>query len=90
MCLALQRHLRISPQPCDIILIDEKNPAFNLFYNTLDSKMKELAKMGIGIEVNRPDKISPEEESLLWERGVKILHTSIGLSNSVLVSDGKT
>ena len=83
MCLALQRHLRASPKHCDIILIDEKNPAFNLFYNALDSKMKELAKKGIVIEVNRADEISTEEESLLWEKGVINLHTAMGLSNGV-------
>ena len=47
---------------CNITIIDEKYPAFNKFYNALDSRMKELSAQGGSIEVKQAEEIIIEEE----------------------------
>ena len=66
-----------------ITIIDEKNPAFNQFYNVLDSRMKELSAHGVGIEVKQAEEITVDEENQLWESGVINFDTAQGLSYGV-------
>ena len=63
--------------------MDEKNPAFNQFYNVLDSRMKELSAQGVGIEVKQAEEITVDEENQLWESGVINFDTAQGLSYGV-------
>ena len=83
ICVGLQRHIRSFSSHCNITIIDEKNPAFNQFYNVLDSRMKELSAQGVGIEVKQAEEITVDEENQLWESRVINFDNAQGLSYGV-------
>ena len=89
MCCALQRHVNGEQRNCDIEFFNRKDAAFFRFYEALDSKMRELADKGIGIETRQADEITVEDEDKLWTTGVINVETAQGLSNGVFFYNEK-
>ena len=64
LCCGLQRYVRdIKP---DVNFFTDA--AFNGFQKTLDSEMKRLTSLGIGVKKRQAEPISVEEESTFWEK----------------------
>jgi hypothetical protein len=53
-----------------VSFLDGKDPTFSDMREKLDSKMKSLARKGIGIEKRSADVITELQEYILWEKGV--------------------
>ncbi len=79
---AVQRHLRENKRP-EINFYDQRNPIFDLLRKSLDAKMKELTRNGIGHVKRQAQPITPEMEDTLWEKGIFSRTTSRGLLNVV-------
>ena len=78
----LQRHLRENGRP-EIAFFDERSPVFDKLRKSLDSRMKQLAKDGLGMDRKSADPITREMESQLWEKGIFSRESGNGLLNIV-------
>ena len=65
----LLRHLR-DEGVHDKNFLDSSNAKFAEFRKVLDSKMKELLTQGIGTKRKQADPILPEDEAVIWDKGV--------------------
>ena len=65
---------------CDLFIFNKQNPIFYEFYAALDSKMKELARKGVGTIRKTADPITECDEQQLWNSGVINTKSVIGLS----------
>ena len=83
LCTGLQRVLREDDKFCGVHIFDDKDKDFKRFVASLDSKMIELAKNGIGTETISADPVTKEDEEQLWDRGAISLDTAQGLSYGV-------
>ena len=81
LCIGLQRHLRTKCNRAEISLFE--SPKFAAFRRTLDSKMKELNKKGIHLHKKQAQPLTPDHESVLWDRGVFNLSSGRGVQNAV-------
>ena len=66
ICSGLQRYVRETRPEINIF----KDPSFSGFQRTLDSEMKRLRSLGLGVKKKQAEPITSEEEDLLWERGL--------------------
>ena len=81
LCIGIQRYLRTVCNRPEISLFD--SPTFAAFRRTLDSKMKELNKMGVHLHKKQAEPLTHEHENILWETGVFNLISGRGLQNAV-------
>lgn len=65
----LLRHLRDSGV-YDKNFLDTKNLVFSEFRKILDAKMKELLSKGYGSKIKQAQPLLPDDESVIWEKGV--------------------
>lgn len=65
----LLRHLRDS-NVYDKNFLDPKNLIFSEFRKILDAKMKELLSKGYGSKIKQAQPLLPDDESVIWEKGV--------------------
>ena len=47
-----------------------KDPTFAGFQRTLDSEMKRIRSLGLGVKKRQAEPITTEKEYLLWEKGL--------------------
>ena len=66
---ATQRCMRENGCP-EVSFFDEKSPSFDFLRKSLDARMKELTKKGIGHMKKQAQPITPEMESILWDKGI--------------------
>jgi len=85
ICCSIQRAYndRSSGKFKAISIFDKNDERFYKFYESLDSRMRELTQKGLGVKVNQADFILPEEEGKLWEMKVINMETGQGLINGV-------
>lgn len=65
VCTGLLRFIRETRPEINIF----KDPAFSGFQRTLDSEMKRLRSLGLGVKRKQAEPITIAEENMLWERG---------------------
>lgn len=69
LCGALSRHIRDNEGRYDLNFLDASDQRFKSFRDTLDDRMSELARSGLGTPARKTAEfISSENENLLWER----------------------
>lgn len=85
----IQRYLRNECGRVDINFMKADCPKFSAFRTALDTRMKELHAVGVGVSVNSSDPVTLNEELQLWDSGVFNFTTAEGLSNSVFFYNGK-
>ena len=66
ICSGLLRFVRETRPEINIF----KDPTFAGFQRTLDSEMKRLRSLGLGVKKRQAEPITTDEESLLWEKGL--------------------
>ena len=76
------RFLRQNGQP----EVDFKGQLYADFQSTLDTEMKRLKQVGISSDKRQPEPLSPEEEELLWKKGILGDHSPQALLNNVFFS----
>ena len=81
LCAAIQRHLRTACNRPEISLFE--SPKFAAFKRIMDSKMKRHNKQGIHLHKKQAQPLTPDHESILWEKGVFNLLTGRGVQNAV-------
>ena len=64
ICSGLQRFIRETRPEINLF----KDPAFTGFQCTLDSEMKRLWSLGLGVKKKQAEPITVEEENLLWDK----------------------
>ena len=69
ICAGLVRFLRDN-SVYDKNFLDTKNLHFTEFRKVLDCKMKDLLSNGLGTKVKQAEPILPEDECVIWEKGV--------------------
>jgi len=62
-----------------ISLLGQKDVRFKRIQGTLDAYFHKLHSEGRGRRVKHAETISTEEENMLWDAGVMITHTPLGL-----------
>ncbi|XP_061170286.1 uncharacterized protein LOC133179581 [Saccostrea echinata] len=83
MC-GLLRHLR-DIEIFGMNFLDHNDNRFARTRKVLDARMKSLVAQGIGTTVRQADPILPEQEDILWEKGVLGQNSAISLQNSFLL-----
>ena len=63
LCCGLLRYIRERKPELNIF----KDPSFNGFQKTLDSEMKRLTSLGVGVKRHQAEPITVDEENKLWE-----------------------
>ena len=79
---AIQRYLRENGRP-EVSFFDEKNIQFDKLRKSLDAKMKDLTRRGIGLHKKQAQPITQEMEATLWEKEIFSRNTGRGLLNIV-------
>ena len=59
------------------------DPIFGDFRSTLDAEMKRLHGMGLGTTTRQAEPITPDEEAILWAKGLFGAHNAQALMNTV-------
>ena len=59
--------LRENPNSCQFM--NSKKPVFKPFHNALYNTSRKLLSEGIGATKNQAQVVTPNEESMLWEKG---------------------
>lgn len=78
----LLRHLR-DKKVYDKNFLCTKTLEFSEFRKILDARMKELLQMGFGTKVKQAQAVLPEDEKVLWEKGVFGNSTAEALQSTV-------
>ena len=73
--------LKENPNSCRFM--DSKNPVFKPFHNVLNNTSRKLLSEGIGATKNQARVVTPNEESMLWEKGTIGTHSPNALLNAV-------
>ncbi|XP_061186263.1 zinc finger MYM-type protein 2-like [Saccostrea echinata] len=81
MC-GLLRHLR-DIEIFGMNLLDHNDDRFARTRKVLDARIKSLVAQGMGTTVRQADPILPEQEDILWEKGVLGQNFVISLKNTV-------
>ncbi len=63
--------------------VNTADPTFGEFRRSLDSEMKRLHGMGLGVKTNQAEPLSPDEEAILWSKGLFGSHNGEALLNTV-------
>ena len=79
---AVQRYLRENGRP-EVSFLDDKNPTYDLLRKSLDAKLKELTRKGVGCQKKQTQPITPQMEQVLWEKNIFSRQTGEGLTNVV-------
>lgn len=79
---AVQRYLRENGRP-EVSFLDDKNPTYDLLRKSLDAKLKQLTRKGVGCHKKQAQPITPEMEQVLWDEGIFSRKTGEGLTNAV-------
>ena len=79
----LQRHLREECGRPGINLLKKDDTTFDLFWKSLNARMKKLTNRGVGVKVKRADPVFKSDEEKLWSTGVLNMDSLTGLSNCV-------
>lgn len=74
---AVQRYLRENGRP-EVSFLDDKNPTYDLLRKSLDAKLKQLTRKGVGCHKKQAQPITPEMEQGIFSR-----KTGEGLTNVV-------
>ena len=77
----IQRHLRENGRP-SISFYAETSHGFDQLRKSLDAKMKDLTRRGIGCHKKQAQPITAEMEEKLWEKKLFSFDTGEGLTNS--------
>ena len=67
----------------EIAFFDDRSLVFDNLRKSLDARMKQLAKDGLGLNRKSAEPISRKMESQLWEKGIFSRQTSEGLLHVV-------
>ena len=65
-----------------------RDQAFAELRTVLDAEMKRLKAAGIGSRAHKAEPLTPEEEEMLWEKGVLGDHSPQALFNTVFYQNG--
>ena len=65
-----------------------RDQAFAEFRTVLDAEMKRLKAAGIGSRAHKAEPLTPEEEEMLWDKGVLGDHSPQALLNTVFYQNG--
>ena len=76
----IMRFVRLNGKPEVDFFRDQ---AFAEFRTVLDAEMKRLKAAGIGSRAHKAEPLTPEEEEMLWEKGVLGDHSPQALLNTV-------
>ncbi len=60
------------------------DPRFGNFRSTLDTEMKRLHGTGLGVSKKQAELISPDEEAILWAKGLFGTHNAQVLTNTII------
>lgn len=66
-----QRHIRENGRP-DVSFFGKRRTECDILRKSLDARMKDLTQRGVGIKKKQAQPITPEMESILWEKGTYI------------------
>ena len=61
-----------------------RDQVFADFRNVLNSEMKQLKSAGLGSHVRKAEPLTPEEEEIIWGKGILGDSTSHALLNTML------
>ena len=78
----IQRYLRENGRAA-VSFFYEKDATYDLLRKSVDTKMKTLAKEGIGYRIKQAQPITPEMEHLLWQNNTFGRLTGESLTNMV-------
>ena len=67
----------------DVNPLDRGDARFGNFRTTLDAEMQRLYGIGVGVTTNQAEPISPDEEAILWAKGLLGTHNAKVLTNTV-------
>ena len=67
----------------DVNPLDRGDARFGNFRTTLDAEMQQLYGKGVGVTTNQAEPISPDEEAILWAKGLLGTHNAKVLTNTV-------
>ena len=81
----IMRFVRLNGKPEVDFFRDQ---AFAEFRTVLDAEMKRLKAAGIGSRAHKAEPLTPEEEEMLWEKGVLGDHSPQALLNTVFYQNG--
>ena len=70
-----------NPNACRFM--DARDPSFHPFHNVLNNTSKKLLASGVGSVKKQAKVITPDEEDILWSKGVIGTHTPTSLLNAV-------
>ena len=80
ICCGLLRYVREIKPALNFF----KDPIFSGFQKTLDSEMKRLTSIGIGVKRKQAEPISEIEENILWEKNLLGDHTPQALLDTMV------
>ncbi len=63
--------------------LNTADPTFGEFRRSLDAEMKRLHGMGLGVKTNQAEPLSPDDEAILWSKGLFGSHNGEALLNTV-------
>ena len=79
---SIQRYLKENGRP-DVSFYDEKNIDYDHLRKSLDARMKDLTRRGIGLQKKQAQPKTPEMEAILWQKNIFSRETGKGLQNIV-------
>ena len=81
----IQRHLRFNGKPSVDFF---KDSSFAELRMTLDAEMKRLQRSGLGSKKKKAEPITPEEEEIMWKKGILGESTPQALVDTMLYMSG--
>ena len=81
----IQRHLRFNGKPSVDFF---KDSSFAELRMTLDAEMKRLQRSGLGSKKKKAEPITPEEEEIMWKKGILGESTPQALVDTMLYMNG--
>ena len=84
LCCGLLRYIRERKPELNIF----KDPSYNGFQKTLDSEMKRLTSLGVGVKRHQAEPITVDEENRLWELRLLGDHSPQALLDTMVYLNG--
>ena len=81
LCAGIQRHMRDVLNRPDVSMFE--GIEFHQFRKTLDGKMKELNKLGIGTHTKQAQPLTRDHEEVFWDKGIFNYVESKALQNAI-------